>query len=347
MRLTSILTGPYTHLDHLGVLSAVLDIPLIVTEEHVHNIAQKHYPDLQTKLVSLETLSMQYLADHFEAILESGKFFSAELGPFLQLLHGKKMRFVFCPHGNSDKGHSLKDHIEQDISLVYGDHLLEHLKENGAFKQMRHVVKTGNYRLFYYLKHQKFYDTLAQKTFFERFTSDKPYVLYAPTWSDEENPSSFFLMTEKLIAELSNEYNILIKLHPLLLETHPAHVFAICSRYDNHPSVQFLEDFAPIYPLLARCALYIGDYSSIGYDFLYFDKPLYFCNPLKSEKVFPLQTCGIEIPQNAELRLFLQKTQNCSQELSSQRRKIYRYAFGEDFSLEIFKKELFTVLMGV
>lgn len=38
--------------------------------------------------------------------------------------------------------------------------------------------------------------------------------------------------------------------------------------------IQFIEDFPPIYPLLAQMDLYIGDMSSIGYDFLSFKRPM-------------------------------------------------------------------------
>lgn len=348
MRAAAIITGPSTHLDHLGVLSALLKIPLILTEERTHELAKEHYPDLNCELKSLSELSMESLACQLDAIFETGKFFATELGPFIELLFRKKMRFVFCPHGNSDKGHSLQHHVEQDISLVYGDHLHDLLNQTGALKNIRHIVRTGNYRYPYYLLHRKFFDSLAEEKVFSKFQNQKPVILYAPTWNDKENPTSFFSAIDPLIQELSTSYNLLIKLHPFLIDDHPAHLFQIMARYENHPSALFLTDFPPIYPLLSRCALYLGDYSSIGYDFLAFDKPLYFLNPKKNSTPSPLHTCGLKIPLRAEkgLNHFISSSLERSiQEFSGQRKKIYQYAFGEQVSPDLLREEIFIKLI--
>ncbi len=343
MRNVAILTGPETHLDHLGILSALLKIPLVLTDEKNFHLAKKFYPDLNPELKNLDELTIEHLAHNYDVIFETGKFFAAELKPLMELLLRKKMRFVFCPHGNSDKGHSLQHHAQQDVSLVYGDHLHDLLRQNGAAEKIRHIVRTGNYRYPYYLSHRAFFDALANEMVFSKFQGEKPVILYAPTWSDKENPTSFFSATDRLIEELSPSYHLLIKLHPFLMEGHPAHVFNMMARYENHPSAQFLTDFPPIYPLLSRCALYLGDYSSIGYDFLAFDKPLYFLNPGKSPVRSPLHTCGLEIPLEGgiELNKFLTSTWKDSiQEFSEQRKKIYYYAFGEEISPEIINQEI-------
>ena len=102
------------------MLSSILNIPLIVTEEKTFRLAQQFYPDLNVTLYDLNDLTMEFLAKNYDLIFQTGKFWAAELGPFMELLFQKKMRFVFCPHGNSDKGHSLQNHVEQDIFLVMG-----------------------------------------------------------------------------------------------------------------------------------------------------------------------------------------------------------------------------------
>src|SRR5579862_8469567 len=168
MRAVAIITGVETHLDHLGILSDILQIPLIVTEDKTFELAKKFYPALDVSLRYLSDLSLDYLAAHCDVIFETGKFWAADLAGSLQLLYGKKMRFVFCPHGNSDKGHSLQQHVEQDISLVYGQHLLDLLQRTGAYQKINRVITTGNYRLPYYQQHKAFYDTLAESTIFSR-----------------------------------------------------------------------------------------------------------------------------------------------------------------------------------
>jgi hypothetical protein len=344
MRSVAIITGPETYLDHLGVLSSVLGIPLVVTEEKTFHLAKQYYPDLNVTLCDLSDLTMEFLAKNYDVIFQTGKFWAAELGPFIEMLFRKKMRFVFCPHGNSDKGHSLQNHVEQDVSLVYGDHLLNLLQQTGALQKIRHIVRTGNYRYPYYLRYRSFYDNLAEKAVFSRFKREKPILLYAPTWNDEENPTSFFSTTDVLIEELSSSFNIVIKLHPFLIEDRLAEVFKIMSHYQNHPSAIILDSFPPIYPLLERCSLYLGDYSSIGYDFLVFDKPLYFFNPKKKFSSSPLHSCGLELPENLEGKwnLFFTETLEFNKKnYSSQRRKIYFYAFGEALDPKSIKSAIF------
>lgn len=345
MRCVSIITGPDTHLDHLGILSALLKIPLIVSEEKLLRLCQQFYPDIDVSYRGLEDLSLNHLAHHYDVIFETAKFWAAELTPLLALHSSKKMRFVFCPHGNSDKGHTLYNHVDQDLSLVYGEHLYDLLKQNGAADKITHLIRTGNYRYPYYRRYCAFYDMLAQEIVFSRFHRVQPILLYAPTWEDKENPTSFFSATEVLIEQLSSNYNLLIKLHPFLMEDHPARTLQMMLRYENHPSALFLTDFPPIYPLLARCAAYIGDYSSIGYDFLAFDKPLYFLNPKKTANGSALHSTGLEIPNGENVNYFLEKTlKDNSISFAEQRKKIYLYAFGEEKEPEHIKSEILEKL---
>lgn len=340
MRHAAILTGPDTHLDHLGVLSSLLKIPLIVTDEKNFKLAQEFYPDLCPELKGLDELSIEHLALNYDVIYETGKFFAAELKPFLKLLFQKEIYFVFCPHGNSDKGHSLKNHVEQDISLVYGGHLHDLLKQTGAIEKISRTVRTGNYRYPYYLKHRQFFDALAQDKVFSHFRRKKPIVLYAPTWSDEENPTTFFTETARLIEDLASSYNLIIKPHPFLIEHYPAHTYRMMALYENDPSALFLVDFPPIYPLLSRCAFYLGDYSSIGYDFLAFDRPLYFIDPKNSTST-PLHSCGLTVPSEKNVGKFLEETwQESLHAFSAQRKKVYDYAFGNERDLELILREI-------
>lgn len=339
----AILTGPATHLDHLGVLSYYLGIPLIVTEQSTYDLAKRYYPQADISVAEMSELSMDYLCRHFDVIFESGKFWATELGPFMELLHRKKMRFVFCPHGNSDKGHSLKEHTEQDICLVYGDHLFDHLKKTGALFKIRSVVATGNYRYPFYRQFMEFYDQLAEKEVFSHFAQNRQTILYAPTWQDRENPSSFFHAAEGIIQQLSGTYNLLIKLHPFLIEDYPGKVLHLMHRYENHPSVYFIDEFPPIYPLLKRCDIYLGDYSSIGYDFLAFDRPLYFFKP-QAAGYSLLHPCGIEIPESKKDQLnafFAETLAQAQPNLSGNRKELYAYAFGEEKAPSSLRDEIF------
>lgn len=345
-RYIAIITGPDTYLDHVGVLCSLMDIPLIVTEEETYQAACKFYPQIQVSQKNLSELSSGFLAHHFDVIFESGKFWKTELDSLFKILHKKTMRFVFCPHGNSDKGHSATKHVDQDLSLVYGQHMLDLLEHTGALKSISHTVKTGNYRLLFYKKYQSFYDDIVKAEVMPKLDSAKKTILYAPTWQDGENPSSFFHGTQKLIEELSPNFNIIIKLHPFLEQFHPAQTYYVLQQYEKAPGVLFLQKFPAIYPLLTLCDLYIGDYSSIGYDFLAFDKPLYFLTePKPSQLGSFLHRCGKVLPVEGSLSTFIQNTwiEN-SIEKSKIRKETYLYAFGEEKPFSLVKEEILAVL---
>jgi hypothetical protein len=338
MKSIAILTGPDTYLDHLGVICYLMNMPLIVTEEETFASSKKFYPQVTVIKKEIGDLSSDFLANNFDVIFESGKFFATELKPVFNLMHNKNMRFVFCPHGNSDKGHSAKNHVEQDVSLVYGKHMLNLLRKTGAIHKIAHTPITGNYRLPFYLKYKSFYDDLVIQQL--KLDKSKKTILYAPTWQDGENPSSFFFCTKVLIEQLKDDYNVIIKLHPFLEEFHPAHTYHILESYKNTPGITFLSNFPSIYPLLAACDIYIGDYSSIGYDFLAFDKPLYFLTE-KDPKESTIHPCGLVVPAVQEINSFIkstiEKNQNEKQEI---RQRIYEYAFGKEISFSNVKKEI-------
>lgn len=335
-RSVAILTGPFTHLDHLGILSAILEIPLIVTEHRTWELAKKYYPQIDAYLMELSDLSLDFLCHHFDVIFESGRFWAAELKPAMELFYQKKMRFVFCPHGNSDKGHSFLKHPLQDLCLVYGSHLRSHWLQTGAARKMQGMIRTGNFRHAFYRRFRHFYDPLIEKEIFSTFSCEKPILLYAPTWQDAENPSSFIHCTESAIDHLSQNYHLIIKPHPFLCEDHPEKILQLQTRYQNHPSVCILHEMPLIYPLLNRVDMYLGDSSSIGYDFLVFDRPLYFCNPSPES---PLQHCGITLKD-----LSSPLPPQCPSLYQKQRQSLKKKTFGTPKSTNVLRSGLYKKL---
>lgn len=338
MRIAAISTGPATHLDHLGVLSSLLNVPLIITDSSHETILNAFYPKCSYALI--EDLSLKHLADHYDMLLGCGKFWALELQSSLELFYGKKMRFVFCPHGNSDKGSAQKNHVAQDISLVYGDHMIDLLNATGAATHIKKTIRTGNYRHFFYLENKAFYDELAFKHVFSNFDPHLKTILYAPTWQDEDRGSSFFTSLDAVISKLAFKYNTIIKLHPLLSEHEPAKTHYLISKYDDQKNVLFLLDFPAIYPLLNKIDIYLGDYSSIGYDFLIFNKPMYFILPQGGAG--PLSSCGVVINDVENCLYEIESSLMHNQDsLYESRRALYDYAFGDAVSIETLKLNLF------
>ncbi len=339
-KIAAILTGPDTYLDHLGVISYIMKMPLFITEQETYKTALTFYPQIQSIQKEAQDLDASFLSENFDVLFESGKFFALQLGPILELLYKKKMRFIYCPHGHSDKGHSAKNFATQDISLIYGNHMKDLLCKTGAMSSIQSIIITGNYRLPFYQKYRSFYDSLTHQHVSSKLSSRKKTALYAPSWQDGENPTSFFNSIEKIIRELKDDFNLVIKTHPFLEKFHPAETFRVLERYKDDPNVLFLTHFPSIYPLLQVCDLYIGDYSSIGYDFLAFDKPLYFLIPEHAPN-FELHSAGFIIPPKENISTFIQNTwEENTKGKTEIRRATYYYAFGEEKSFNLLEKEI-------
>lgn len=331
-RWTALYTGLDHCLDHLGVLCIELGLPLIVTEAKTFAAARRFYPELDCCYVEFADIDLGYLAKNFDVIFGSDHRMAAELIPLFELLFRKKMRMVYCPHGNSDKGHSNPPLFPKDISLFYGPHMKSHLKKTGQLNQVRGLVRTGNYRWRHYLKNQSFYDGLIQ-AHVQKLDKERRTVFYAPSWPDGENPSSFLTCARRVIEEVGEFFNILLKWHPLLEEHHISEIEQLRHRYEEKKGVVFLNNFPTIYPILQISDIYLGDFSSIGYDFLALNRPLYFFDTYPGK----LEQCGRRVPLHDHFGKFLLQQEDAKESL---RTKTYHEVFGNERKGEEILKEL-------
>lgn len=88
---------------------------------------------------------------------------------------------------------------------------------------------------------------------------------------------------QTLTASIPSDWTLIIKPHPHLQ----------CP-LESTSRIIVLKDYPPIYPLLAQVDAYLGDMSSIGYDFLTFRRPLLFYNPQKRD---PQKDPGLYLTQ--------------------------------------------------
>src|SRR5262249_43435831 len=86
MRAISLITERENLLDHLGVLSECLEIPLIVSDPKVEALAHRFYPHLKTIYKDLDELTLEYFAENYDIVFETNKFFATEMAPFIRLL---------------------------------------------------------------------------------------------------------------------------------------------------------------------------------------------------------------------------------------------------------------------
>lgn len=345
-----LLEHSFHYLDHLAPLCDLLEIPLVVSDEELAKIAIHYYPNLQIQWANSITLPEYAVTNYDVAFSCMPRALFDDFFFFAQKLHNKRLHTIWCPHGNSDKGYlvPLMEGLQQEeVALVYGQKMIDFLKEKQAFSSLKAHAIIGNYRYMYYLRNKPFLDQLAFLEVFRKLPKAKKNLLYAPTWQDAEKSSSFLDAMPHLAAHLPHDWNLIVKLHPnIFLENDPAYISMICE-YESHPQILFLKEFPPIYPLLEKTDIYLGDMSSIGYDFLTFNRPMFFFNPRKRKKADPglyLLQCGVEIEATPDLYNIIESHLSSDAALFSEKReKVYSYTFGKKIEKEALQVAITTV----
>jgi hypothetical protein len=289
MKTAAFNTGSDIHLlDHIAPLASLLQIPLIVTEELNAELGARYYPDVEIQYWPDLEHRLGEICEQYDALIEC-KYWQPHLKYLFQTLYKKKMHLIFCPHGFSDKGTQtplLAPYATQDAALLYGPRHFEMLKTLNALPPL--YIFVGNYRLTYSQKHPLLLPKKGKT------------VLYAPTWRDADQSTSFFDYGAKVIQELPNDWNLILKPHPLLEQRDPAQFYRLTALGEKKENVLLLNNFPPVYPVLSIADIYLGDASSVGYDFLYFNRPLYF---FPSKQNLPLHRAGKVIDPTKNLYL--------------------------------------------
>jgi hypothetical protein len=350
-RSAGLLYGPEAHhLDHLAVICHLMRIPLIVTDEEIAQQALKYYPSVKTLLVDTIEIG-HYLVDQHEVIFYAmPRLLFEEIFFFAQQLQRKRIHTIWCPHGNSDKGHAsfFMEALEQEeVALVYGPKMIDFFIKKGVFHQLKAHVVTGNLRYSYYRKNKAFYDEMIEREVTRRLPEALKTLFYAPTWQDSENSSSFFDAAPHLIEQLPENCNLIVKLHPNLLHQRSGDVERLLLKYEGESRVLFLTDFAPIYPLLDLVDVYIGDMSSIGYDFLIFNKPMFFLNQngrdSESDPGLYLYRCGVEVAHEKYSKFYSIMEKHLTsdtRQFTPIRKEVYDNTFAKERAPEELRQEI-------
>lgn len=348
-----LLYGPALyHLDHLAVVCLLMEIPLIVTEKEIEELARRYYPHLEVEYHNYIPLP-EYLVKTYDIIfycIPRDTF--DEIFFFAQKLLQKKIHTIWCPHGNSDKGHTIffmEALKKETIALLYGKKMVDFLIRKHVYEQLKAHVLTGNLRYVFYKREKEFYDRIVAKEVTGKMTKGEKILLYAPTWQDYEHSSSFFDACPLLIEKLPKEYNLIVKLHPNLLLREGIKTEEILWRYEDRPNVLFLKEFPPVYPLLDLVDIYIGDMSSIGYDFLAFNKPLFFLNQNQrdpqTDPGLYLYRCGTEIRPEEYKNIYTiieRHLPTDAADFSSPRKETYEYTFGKEKNWSVLREQIYN-----
>lgn len=324
------------YLDHLIPLCDLLNIPLLLDSYSCYLLVQKYYPPIELILINKRNY-LTYI-NQFDLFFVSDKYTSSTIQSSYEAIFNTTKHFFYCPHGNSDKGF-INSNICQltfhNLSLIYGEQMRSRIHKRGLSSQFYSLVTTGNLRKRFYKKYQSFFTNIIKNDL--QLPTDSQYTfLYAPSWKDIEDSSSFFTICKYLIEHISPRNHLIIKIHPLLLTYHLGYVTHICEKYKNKKNIQFINDNPLIYPLLEHIDIYLGDISSVGYDFLFFNRPMFFFDtrmnpPIESKSLFQ---CGIEVPsqhfKNPYPFIFSRLEEN--QKKSIIRKKMYNSVFAKDLS---------------
>ena len=339
MRCAAFNTGSDFHLlDHIAPLAAVMQMPLITVEEQNYELACRYYPQVQSRLMPDLESQLSVIAEEFDALFEC-KYWAPHLKTLFRKLFNKEMRLIFCPHGQSDKGYQtslLAPYALQDAVLLYGDLLVQMLKDLGIWPSISNHAMVGNYRLGFYQKHRAFYDAIVEKEI--PLNKKNRTLLYAPTWRDADQATSFFQYGPEVISQLPSDWNLIVKVHPLLEKRDPAYFYSISAQIDKKPNAFLVHEFPPVYPLLAVSDFYLGDASSVGYDFLYFERPLFFF-PTKCPR--KLHSCGRALDPYQNLY-----SQFDAFDLDKEKKqKLYRLAFGSELDEKTLRSRIENVVL--
>lgn len=255
-RLAALLDGHHYQLvDHLAPLCNLLDMPLIIESPQIKSHVDQYYPNVTCHLLDPIDLSLAFLEENFDILFTSLYYAATSLQDRLS----RNLLFIFCPHGNSDK--SMDIFLPQSHTLIYGPQMASRMPPH------LQTLLIGNYRRHYFETNQK------------PFSKTKTRILFAPSW---ETPD--FSLYEKLITSCPSDFELIVKPHAITEKRHFAHATSLAEKYPEN----FLIEMPAIYPLLASCDYYVGDRSSIGYDFLAFNRPLFFL----TNESHPLHSIG-------------------------------------------------------
>jgi len=326
------------HLDHLAPLCSLLNVPLIVNDEKIYALSKIFYPNLSVSLVNTFEVGY-YLLENAKLIISclAKSYLELIFFPYSDLFK-KKVKTIWCPHGNSDKGLKsiyFEALVNETCILVYGEKMLDVLKAKKITSPNMKVIKIGNYRKRYYEKHIFHYQNLVEKHL-PSLKEDKKKYLYAPTWEDDESNSSVPLFFEKVAKLLKISEILFIKLHPNTLKKEDLKLQKIIWELEENPQVHFIRDFPPIYPILDNISAYLGDFSSIGYDALSFKIPMGFLLPsgktVENSKLF---SCGITFSSKISANnTYLEKIFKNAKSFTSMQDELYQYNFSDNENLK-------------
>lgn len=106
----------------------------------------------------------------------------------------------------------------------------------------------------------------------QRIPDGIKYILYAPTFRDDEvDDPKLHIDIDELLSHLPDDYRILLRLHPYVSAAFDK---TFTDKYNG--KVVNVSDYKNLWELMGKTDLLITDYSSIIFEYILFDKPMFF-----------------------------------------------------------------------
>lgn len=269
------------HLEHLAPVAALMGVPVLMSDAPGHFAAARSYPGLEVRWIAGGIGPGAIDAGLAAAkALAPRVVYLSDLYPRERLARGlggeHAPRVVYVPHGFSEKRQAwAAGTADQDVALLPGPLAVEQLHAMGVGERLPPIVYSGALRRRAYVGHRAFFDARAAERGLVAWTSG-PTVLYAPTWSDAIGSSSFLAAFSGMAAGLPDGWRLVLKLHPHAEAQAPLvdRLVALAAR----PGIVVLRNESLVFPWLERADAYVGDMSSLAYDYLAYDRPMVFLN---------------------------------------------------------------------
>ena len=271
------------HVEHLAPWCEIMGVPMLLADSPGLFAATRCYPGLDVAWA--HGVRMPAGRDPFaRAIRERrpGVVYCSDLfdRPVLRDMlggGGDAPRVVYVPHGFSEKRQDwARATALQDVAVLYGRHAFDQLDAWGVAGELHRYLLSGNVRRAYYRRHAAWFEGELDRL---GIAGDHPgrTLLYAPTWNDAIGSSSFFGAFAAIARRIPADWRLVVKLHPHS-ERFAAtidEIVHLCRGRDLH----VVRNSPLTFPLLDLADAYVGDMSSLAYDYLACGRPMFFTNP--------------------------------------------------------------------
>ena len=271
------------HVEHLAPWCELLDMPLLLADSPALDAIVGDYPG-----VRFERMPGVVIPERLDALAQTillraprAVFYSELLSRrILRAMFGGKpdsTRVVYVPHGYSEKRQDwARTTAFQDIAVLYGRAAYDQLVALGVAGELERHVVSGNLRRAWHARHASFFGARMAACGLDGARPART-LLYAPTWEDAIGSSSFFAAFAAFVDGLPAGWRLLVKLHPHL-ERAAGAIDALASSVRGR-DVHLLRAKSLCYPFLDLADAYVGDMSSLAYDYLAYGRPMFFTNP--------------------------------------------------------------------